>query len=192
MLVRRLLLPLVLAAALLGLAVPAGAGPRTDAAFVRATNADRREEGRKAMAASRTLAKLARSHSVAMARKSAQRYGGRCDARALWHNDISKSTDHWVWLGPERRLQLGGLRRHRRLGPPEPARPHALPRPPPQRPVPQGQPVRGRDLHQERRHLGHGQLRADHPRLAVARPARAGRSVSVARRPKADPNRCIL
>jgi uncharacterized protein YkwD len=51
------------------------------------------------MVSSRTLAKLARSHSVAMARKSAKRYGGRCDARALWHNDISKSTDHWVWLG---------------------------------------------------------------------------------------------
>jgi hypothetical protein len=41
MLVRRLLLPLVLAIALLGRAVPASAGPRTDAAFVRATNADR-------------------------------------------------------------------------------------------------------------------------------------------------------
>jgi hypothetical protein len=24
---------------------------------------------------------------------------GRCDARALWHNDFSKSNDHWVWLG---------------------------------------------------------------------------------------------
>jgi uncharacterized protein YkwD len=45
------------------------------------------------------LAKLARSHSVAMARKSARRYGGPCDARALWHNDISKATNHWVWLG---------------------------------------------------------------------------------------------
>jgi hypothetical protein len=41
MLVRRLLLPLVLAIALLARAVPASAGPRTDAAFVRATNADR-------------------------------------------------------------------------------------------------------------------------------------------------------
>ena len=99
MLVRRLLLPLLLAAALLALAAPASAGPRTDAAFVRATNADRREEGRKTMAASPTLAKLARSHSVAMARKSAQHHGGRCDARALWHNDISGSTGHWVWLG---------------------------------------------------------------------------------------------
>ena len=99
MLVRRLLMPLLLVAAMLALAVPASAGPRTDTAFVRATNADRRTEGRKAMATSRTLAKLARSHSAAMARKSAQRYGGRCDARALWHNDISKSSDHWVWLG---------------------------------------------------------------------------------------------
>ena len=99
MLVRRLLMPLLLVVAMLALAVPASAGPRTDAAFVRATNADRRTEGRKAMATSRTLAKLARSHSVAMARKSAQRYGGRCDARALWHNDISKTRGRWVWLG---------------------------------------------------------------------------------------------
>jgi uncharacterized protein YkwD len=99
MLVRRLLMPFVLVTGMLVVTVPASAGPRTDASFVRATNADRREEGRKAMASSRTLAKLARSHSVAMARKSAKRYGGRCDARALWHNDISKSTGHWVWLG---------------------------------------------------------------------------------------------
>ena len=99
MLVRRLLMPFVLVTGMLVVTVPASAGPRTDASFVRATNADRREEGRKAMASSHTLAKLARSHSVAMARKSAKRYGGRCDARALWHNDISKSTDHWVWLG---------------------------------------------------------------------------------------------
>src|SRR5918993_2691675 len=99
MLVRRLLMPLLLIVAMLALAMPASAGPRTDAAFVRATNADRREEGRKSRATSRTLAKLARSHPVAMARKSASRYGGRCDARALWHNDISKASDHWVWLG---------------------------------------------------------------------------------------------
>jgi uncharacterized protein YkwD len=77
----------------------ASAGPRTDAAFVRATNADRRETGLKSMATSATLARLARSHSVAMARRSASRYGGRCDSRALWHNDISKASDHWVWLG---------------------------------------------------------------------------------------------
>jgi uncharacterized protein YkwD len=99
MLARRLLVPLLLVIAMLAMTVPASAGPRTDAAFVRATNADRRQEGRKAMASSRTLAKLARSHSVAMARKAAQLSGGRCDARALWHNDISKSSDHWVWLG---------------------------------------------------------------------------------------------
>ena len=80
MLVRRLLMPFVLVTGMLVVTVPASAGPRTDASFVRATNADRREEGRKAMASSRTLAKLARSHSVAMARKSAKRYGGRCDA----------------------------------------------------------------------------------------------------------------
>ena len=99
MLVRRLLMPLLLVIAMLAVAVPASAGPRTDAALVRATNADRREEGRKAMASSRTLAKLARSHSVAMARKAARHYRGECDRRALWHNDISKASDHWVWLG---------------------------------------------------------------------------------------------
>ena len=98
----------MLAVALLALAAPASAGPRTDAAFVRATNADRREEGRKAMAALRTLAKLVRSHSVAMTRKSAQRYGGRCDARALWHNDISKSTGHRSYI-LYRRANLFGV-----------------------------------------------------------------------------------
>ena len=97
--VRRLLVLFLLVVGMIALPMPANAGPRTDAAFVRATNADRRQEGRKAMASSRTLAKLARSHSVAMARKAAKHYGGRCDARALWHNDISRSSDHWVWLG---------------------------------------------------------------------------------------------
>ena len=99
MAVRRLLTLLLLAIGMLALAVPASAGPRTDAAFVRATNADRRAKGLQSMATSATLAKLARSHSVAMARRSASRHGGRCDSRALWHNDISKASDHWVWLG---------------------------------------------------------------------------------------------
>jgi uncharacterized protein YkwD len=97
--VRRLLVLSLLVTGLMAVPVPVSAGPRTDAAFVRATNAERREHGLKAMKTSRMLAKLARSHSLAMARKSARRYGGRCDARALWHNDISKATDHWVWLG---------------------------------------------------------------------------------------------
>ena len=96
---RRLFLLFALVVGLLALPIPANAGPRTDAAFVRATSADRRENGLKSLSSSATLAKLARSHSVAMARKSAARYGGRCDSRALWHNDISKSSDHWVWLG---------------------------------------------------------------------------------------------
>jgi uncharacterized protein YkwD len=97
--VRRLLLLSLLVTGLVVAPVPVSAGPRADAAFVRATNADRREHGLKAMSTSRMLARLARSHSVAMARKSARRYGGRCDSRALWHNDISKASDHWVWLG---------------------------------------------------------------------------------------------
>ncbi len=99
MLVRRLLVPSLLVIALLATAVPASAGPRTNAAFVRATNADRHASGRKALAKSHTLAMLAVSHSAAMARRSARRYGGRCDARALWHNDISKTRGNWVWLG---------------------------------------------------------------------------------------------
>jgi uncharacterized protein YkwD len=99
MTVRRLSMLLLLVASLLATSVPASAGPRTDAAFVGVTNADRRANGLRSMATSATLAKLARSHSVAMARKSASRYGGRCDSRALWHNDISKASDHWVWLG---------------------------------------------------------------------------------------------
>jgi uncharacterized protein YkwD len=84
----------VLAVALLALAAPASAGPPHRRRLRPRHQRRRRDEGRKAMAASRTLAKLARSHSVAIARKSVQRYGGRCDARALWHNDISKSTGH--------------------------------------------------------------------------------------------------
>ena len=93
MLVRRLLLPLCWPSRCSRWPRRPVPGPRTDAAFVRATNADAAMRAA-AMAALRTLAKLVRSHSVAMARKSVQRYGGRCDARALWHNDISKSTGH--------------------------------------------------------------------------------------------------
>jgi uncharacterized protein YkwD len=96
---RRLLLLFALVTTMVALPIPANAGPRTDAAFVRATNADRRDNGLKSLPSSATLAKLARSHSVAMARRSAARYGNRCDSRALWHNDISKASDHWVWLG---------------------------------------------------------------------------------------------
>ena len=97
--VRRLLVLFLLVAGMLALPMPANAGSRTDAAFVRATNADRRENGLKSLSSSITLAMLARSHSEAMARRSARRYGGRCDARALWHNDISKTRGRWVWLG---------------------------------------------------------------------------------------------
>ena len=97
--VRRLLTMLLLVIGMLALPVPANAGPRTDAAFVRATNADRRANHLTSLPSSTTLAKLARSHSVAMARKSAQRYGGRCNSGALWHNNISKASNHWVWLG---------------------------------------------------------------------------------------------
>jgi len=97
--VRRLLTMLLLVIGMLALPVPANAGPRTDAAFVRATNADRRANHLTSLPSSTTLAKLARSHSVAMARKSARRYGGRCNSGALWHNNISTASNHWVWLG---------------------------------------------------------------------------------------------
>jgi hypothetical protein len=163
---RRLFLLLLLVAGMLALPMPANAGPRTDAAFVRATNADRRENGLKSLSSSATLAKLARSHSVAMARKSAARYGGRCDSRALWHNDISRSSDHWVWLGQNvgcGSLGSDGLSASvQRIQNAFMASTATGAHPPPQ-----GQPVRGRDLDQGRDHLGHGQLRADHARLGL-------------------------
>src|SRR5215217_8145804 len=59
----------------------------------------RRAHGLRPMTVSPTLTKLARAHSGAMARRAAARYGGRCDRRALWHNDISKKAGRWVWLG---------------------------------------------------------------------------------------------
>jgi uncharacterized protein YkwD len=51
------------------------------------------------MTVSPTLTKLARAHSGAMARRAAARYRGRCDGRALWHNDISRKVGRWSWLG---------------------------------------------------------------------------------------------
>jgi uncharacterized protein YkwD len=51
------------------------------------------------MKVSSTLTRLARAHWGAMARRSAARYGGRCDGRALRHNDISRKAGRWVWLG---------------------------------------------------------------------------------------------
>ena len=97
--VRRLLLLVLLVGSLLALPLPASAGPRTTAEFNRVTNAARRAHGLRPMTVSPTLTKLARARSGAMARRAAARYGGRCDRRALWHNDISKKTGRWVWLG---------------------------------------------------------------------------------------------
>jgi uncharacterized protein YkwD len=97
--VRRLLTTLLLVIGMLALPVPANAGPRTDAAFVRATNADRRADQLTSLATSPTLAKLPRTHSVANTRKSAQRYAAPCNSGALRHNNISKASNHWVWLG---------------------------------------------------------------------------------------------
>ena len=97
--VRRLLLLVLLVGSLLALPLPASAGPRTTAEFNRVTNAARRAHGLRPMTVLPTLTKLARAHSGAMVRRAAARYGGRCDRRALWHNDISKKAGRWVWLG---------------------------------------------------------------------------------------------
>ena len=98
--VRRLLVLFLLVGSLLALPVPsATAGPRTTAEFVRVTNAARRAHHLRPLAVSPTLTRLARAHSGAMARRAAARYGGRCDGRALWHNDISRKAGRWVWLG---------------------------------------------------------------------------------------------
>ena len=86
---RRLLLLFLLVVSLLALPLPATAGPRTTAEFNRVTNAARRAHGLRPMTVSPTLTKLARVHSGAMARRAAARCRGRCDGRALWHNDIS-------------------------------------------------------------------------------------------------------
>ena len=98
--VRRLLVLFLLVGSLLTLPVPsATAGPRTTAEFVRVTNAARRAHHLRPMAVSPTLTRLARAHSGALAKRAAARHGGRCDGRALWHNDISRQAGRWVWLG---------------------------------------------------------------------------------------------
>jgi uncharacterized protein YkwD len=97
--VRRLLVLLLLVGSLLAVPLPATAGPRSTAEFVRVTNAARRAHGLKSMAVSATLTRLARAHSGAMAKRAARRYHGHCDGRALWHNDISRKAGRRVWLG---------------------------------------------------------------------------------------------
>jgi uncharacterized protein YkwD len=99
MLLRRLLVLSALVAITFTLPVPAGAGARTDAEFVRVTNADRAEEGLGRLRVSATLSTLARRQSVRMAQKSARYFRGRCHRRALWHNDISGVSDSWSWVG---------------------------------------------------------------------------------------------
>ena len=166
--VRRLLMLLLLVTGMLALPFPASAGPRIDAAFVRATNADRREVGLSRWPPrppwpgwpGRTRWPWPAGPPAAT---------GAAVTRALWHNDISKASDHWVWLGQNvgcGSLGSDGLtasvRRVQNAL-------HGLERSPAQHPLPQGQPVRRGDLGQGRRHLGHGQLRADHARLGLIR-----------------------
>jgi hypothetical protein len=47
-----------------------------------------------------------------MARRSAARYGGCCDGRALRHNDISRKAGRWVWLGQNAFMNSPGHRRN--------------------------------------------------------------------------------
>jgi uncharacterized protein YkwD len=97
--IRRLLTLLLVCAGLLALPLPAGAAGRTDAELARVTNLDRQRHRLPRLAASPGLARLARAHSTAMARRSARLYGGRCTGRALWHNDIRRGAGRWYWLG---------------------------------------------------------------------------------------------
>jgi uncharacterized protein YkwD len=97
--IRRLLTVLLVLVGLLALPLPASAGPKTDAEFVRVTNADRQKLQLRRLATSPALARAARAHSLAMGRRSARHYGRRCDGRALWHNDISRTAGRWRWLG---------------------------------------------------------------------------------------------
>ena len=93
--VRRLSVLLLLVGSLLALPIPASAGPRTTAEFVRATNATRTSHGLRALAVSATLTRLARLHSKDMATRAR----GRCRSVALFHNDISRRAGSWVWIG---------------------------------------------------------------------------------------------
>ncbi len=93
--VRRLLLVLLLL--LVGLLVapaPASAGPRTDAEFVHRINASRTARGLPPLRVSARLTSLARSHAHAMAVNNC-----RAPRGCLWHTNISRSVDHWAWLG---------------------------------------------------------------------------------------------
>ena len=97
--IRRLLPALLLVPVLLAITAPAGAGPRTDIKLVRETNEDRAEKGLRPLRRSHTLTMLARSHSVAMARRAARAYGGRGSRQALYHNNISGRVHGWTWIG---------------------------------------------------------------------------------------------
>jgi len=125
--VRRLLVLFLLVGSLLALPVPsATAGPRTTAEFVCVTNAARRAHHLRPMAVSPTLTKLARAHSGAMARRAAARYGGRCDGRALWHNDISRKAGRWAgWARTSAAAPWAATTRPRCAG----SRPPSWPRP---------------------------------------------------------------
>jgi Cysteine-rich secretory protein family len=151
MLIRRLLILSLLVSGMLLTPLlgqkPAEAGPRTDTSFVASTNALRAQRGLPKLRVSPTLSKLAYRHSVAMARKD-----------RLWHNDISSATDHWV-CSPRTSASAARSPRCRRRS--------WTPHPPRQHPPPQGEPGRGGHLHQQGQDLGHGQLRADHPRVAA-------------------------
>jgi uncharacterized protein YkwD len=93
--VRRLLLVLfLLLAGVVAAPVTAGAGPRTDAEFVRLINNTRADQGLPPLQVSPRLTALARSHAHAMAANDCQASRG-----CLWHTDLSDSVGTWAWLG---------------------------------------------------------------------------------------------
>jgi uncharacterized protein YkwD len=96
MVLRRVLAVLALTSGLAALPATARAGPRSDAELARIINAERRAHGLRPLTLSPTLSRLARNHSRAMAARD-----------RLWHNDISHSSNHWVWLGQN--VGLGAL-----------------------------------------------------------------------------------
>jgi hypothetical protein len=98
-----------------------------------------------------------------MARRAAARYGGRCDGRGLWHNDISRQAGRWVWLGQNvgcgtlgRDGVKASVRRIQNAFMSSPGHRRNI--------LHRGHQLRGQHLDRRAGHLGHGQLQAV-PRL---------------------------
>ena len=78
----------------------------------------------------------------------------------LWHNDISSATDHWVWLGQNVGVGSSAEALQQAFMDSPPHRANILRR---------KANLFGWEPTSARQDLGHGQLRADHPGLAVGR-----------------------